>query len=568
MFVKRIPTDVRSKLVGRTLHVPVGNESRPVLISAKAQAIRLSLRSDDPAEVRVRNAAADQYLERVFQAFREDAAASLTNQQATALAARLYRAWATGEGRERTLAVEEGADGTMHLVPHDPEDDAAIFRAALVRLVRLETLGTHEMDRPAQDRKPFDLDHLPQQNDCPEVGDLEIHLGRLVDRLLLSEGIRRVDAASRRLLLRAFWLALRDALEVRLRNAEGDYAPDPKAERFPAWVAPNAAISKQPAAKGGSLAGLVEGWWREGQARNLKPSTYQSYGNSMKALVAFLRHDDCNQVTRDDVIQFKDHRLATINPRTGRPISSKTVKDSDLSGLKAVFAWAVANGKMQSNPADGVTLKAAKPRKLRGKGFTNDEAKAILRASLHLTRGGEQPTTFAAKRWVPWLMAYTGARVGEMAQLRKEDLRKHEANIWYVTITPDAGTVKTNEARDVVLHPHLIEMGFLEFVKSAPRGHLFLRPAEDGDVLGPLQGIKNRLAEFAREVVPAEGVAPNHGWRHRFKPIGVRAGIDRRILDVISGHALEGRTVADTYHGVELEDQAAALAKYPRYEVK
>jgi len=38
-------------------------------------------------------------------------------------------------------------------------------------------------------------------------------------------------------------------------------------------------------------------------------------------------------------------------------------------------------------------------------------------------------------------------------------------------------------------------------------------------------------------------------------------------LDVISGHALEGRTTADEYHGIELVDQAAALAKFPRYDV-
>ncbi|MHC2255937.1 integrase [Bradyrhizobium embrapense] len=152
--------------------------------------------------------------------------------------------------------------------------------------------------------------------------------------------------------------------------------------------------------------------------------------------------------------------------------------------------------------------------------------------------------------------------------MRKEDLHEHRGGTWYITITPEAGTVKTDEARDVVLHPHLVEMGFVEFVKSSRPGHLFLRPAEDGDVLGPLQGIKNRLGEFGRELVPDRRVAPNHGWRHRFKPIGTRAGIDRRTLDVISGHALEGRTEGDGYHGVEVEDQAAALEKYPRYHAK
>jgi len=563
LYVRRIPVDVRERLIGRTLHFPLGDETHAVTISPRAQAIRFSLRVDDPAEVKQRMAAADQYLERILRAFRDDSPTSLTNAQATALAGRLYGAWAGGEGRERTHAVEQGPDGKMHPVPHDPEDDAVVFEAALVGLVRLDTIGKHEID----------LDNLPPADQCPETSALEIHLGRLVDRLLLSEGIRQVDAASRGLLLRAFWLALRDAFEVRLRNAQGDYTPDPKSERFPAWVAPNgdSATTTQPVLEGGSLTALIEGWWVEAKARNLKPSTHESYSNSMAAFVAFLGHDDCSRVSKSDVIGFKDHRLATINPRTGKPISAKTVKDNDLSGLKAVFGWATSNGKMHSNPAEGVTLKAAKPRRLRSKAFTDDEARAILTASLRVKRGGEMPETFAAKRWVPWLMAYTGARVGEMAQVRKEDLHKSGRSIWYLRVTPEAGTVKTNEARDVVLHAHLIEMGFVEFVRAAPRGHLFLRPSEDGDeqgrVLGPLQGIKNRLAEFARGVVPDKGVAPNHGWRHRFKPVGVRAGIDRRTLDVISGHALEGRTVADGYHGVELEDQAAALAKYPRYEV-
>ena len=76
---------------------------------------------------------------------------------------------------------------------------------------------------------------------------------------------------------------------------------------------------------------------------------------------------------------------------------------------------------------------------------------------------------------MPWLCACTGAHVGELAQLRTGDLRREEG-YWIITITPEAGTVKTDEARDVVLHSHLVEL------------HLFLRPAPDGDVLGPLRG--------------------------------------------------------------------------------
>lgn len=42
----------------------------------------------------------------------------------------------------------------------------------------------------------------------------------------------------------------------------------------------------------------------------------------------------------------------------------------------------------------------------------------MLMASF-MKRGRERRETFAAKRWVPWLIAYSGARVGEMAQLRR-----------------------------------------------------------------------------------------------------------------------------------------------------
>jgi hypothetical protein len=141
LYVRRIPVDVRDLMIGQTLHFPLGDRSHAVTISPRAQAIRFSLRTNDPSEVKARNAAADQYLERVLRAFRDDAVPSLTNSQATALAGRLYRAWAGGEGRERTLAVEQGPDGKMRSVPHDPEDDVAHLEAALRRLARIDSIG-------------------------------------------------------------------------------------------------------------------------------------------------------------------------------------------------------------------------------------------------------------------------------------------------------------------------------------------------------------------------------------------------------------------------------------------
>jgi integrase len=309
-----------------------------------------------------------------------------------------------------------------------------------------------------------------------------------------------------------------------------------------------------------AISTLLERWWREASAAGRKPSTYESYRNTIRAFIAFLGHDDAERLSAKDVIAFKDHRLQTPSAKTGRVPSAKTVKDSDLSALKTIFGWAVGNQLMSHNPATGITIKLAKSAKVRSKGFSDAEAQALLTAALDYEASDESPATAAAKRWVPWLCAFTGARVGELAQLRKQDLTRNGDN-WVLRITPEAGTVKNNEAREIVLHPQVVNLGFPSFVEEAAEGHLFLRPGNNGSVLGRLQGLKNRLAEFARLTVSDPGVAPNHGWRHRFKTIGMEAGIAPRILDSIQGQA--ARSVAETYGDVTIKTIAAAILKLP-----
>ena len=50
------------------------------------------------------------------------------------------------------------------------------------------------------------------------------------------------------------------------------------------------------------------------------------------------------------------------------------------------------------------------------KAFSQDEAKTILAAAL--TCGDRKSFDERARRWVPWICAYSGARAGEITQLR------------------------------------------------------------------------------------------------------------------------------------------------------
>ena len=148
-------------------------------------------------------------------------------------------------------------------------------------------------------------------------------------------------------------------------------------------------------------------------------------------------------------------------------------------------------------------------------------------------------------------------------QLRRQDIRR-EGELWVIHITPEAGTVKTDEAREVVLHHQLVELGFPAFVADSREGPLFLTPGKGGDVLGPLSGLLNRMREFVRPIVPDPNVQPNHGWRHLFTTICEEAEINPRVYNAIMGHA--GRTVAESYGDVTLKAKATAIRKLPSFD--
>jgi integrase len=510
-FVKRIPADLKGRLAGMTLDVPIGDETVTVQIGEAATAIRFSLRSSDPAEVRIRQASASAFIEDVFRSLRSSRPIELTHRQAVALSGEIYRAWAADLETGSQLSVEhDGTDWVRTSVK--PEELEAGYASAL-RQVEAWIAGD---------------------------ADLEPQLGGIIDARLRARGIMSISGESRAVLLSEFAKALRDGLEVRRRKAAGDYSPDPKSERFPEWQPPELLTSKVP------LRGLLDDWWREGKQAGLSESTHGSYSKAIDALIAFLGHDDASRVAREDVLRFKDHLLSSKG-RNGKPLGIKTVKDSYLSGLRSVFNWGVANNRIASNAAADIKVKAAKRKRVRESWFRPDEIRAILTASANVERDtGEPAQRHALKRWVPWLCAYTGARVGEIVQLRKKDVR-HEGGHWVITITPEAGRVKNKEAREVPLHAHLVELGFPEFLASAPEGHLFMW---SGDGRGAWRNAKNRLTAFVREVVTDTHVQPNHGWRHTFKTIGSEAGIQDKVLDAICGH--DPRTIGESYGGVDL----------------
>ena len=248
-----------------------------------------------------------------------------------------------------------------------------------------------------------------------------------------------------------------------------------------------------------------------------------------------------------------------------------TVREIWLSASRRVFGWAREHKQIRQNPFKEVKVDV--PRKMQtredGRNFTAAEASTILKASLAY----EKPTTPTerVRRWVPWLCAYSGARPGEITQLRGIDIEDRNG-LYLLKLTPDAGTMKSRKTRVVPLHEHIIAQGFIAMVQQVGKGALFYNDATPQRVSAdPLKPARSRadtarahLGEWVRELgVDDPELSPNHSWRHTFKRIADDIGMPEKMNDAITGHtqATEGRK----YGAPSAVAMADALKKFPRY---
>jgi integrase len=349
--------------------------------------------------------------------------------------------------------------------------------------------------------------------------------------------------------------ALAQAYAVLARRAEGDFTPDPRGSRFPTWVAP--------AEENGTD-------WRKTyaayvQAREPAAKSIKRQKGVLTAFFAFVGHDDPSHVTRADAQKWMRHRLDA-------GIAPQTVWYADMAHPRALLNWARRNDYITNRPFDDIEPPAINGEQLRDREFTFEESELILKATFEPVSNRMTIEGAAARRWVPWLCAYSGARVNEVTQARAEDIfQKRSRNkqlIWMMRITPEAGTTKTKKAREVPLHPHLIEMDFLEYVKSRKGKPLFYDPdrARDGSPQNPQYAkAGSRLAEWVRKVVGVtdENVSPNHGWRHLFRSMLLAAEVQEQVIDKIDGHA--SKTAGQGYGTAWPEVMLAAVSKIPRF---
>ncbi|WP_421906069.1 DUF6538 domain-containing protein [Mameliella sp.] len=175
-------------------------------------------------------------------------------------------------------------------------------------------------------------------------------------------------------------------------------------------------------------------------------------------------------------------QLVELNDREqGQAVSTRTVT-KQVSVLSSIFGWLVREGHVTSNIWEHLA-----PAKERGQNkrmpFTYTQLQHLIDSPLFTgcvgikdVRQKSTPGTFRAtgpEYWLPLLGMFTGARLGELAQLEIGDIKQAEG-IDYIRITDQGGdgarSVKSAAAiRSVPIHSRLVEFGFLEYVSKVRR---------------------------------------------------------------------------------------------------
>lgn len=298
--------------------------------------------------------------------------------------------------------------------------------------------------------------------------------------------------------------------------------------------------------------------WASDRADKRAPNTIKRYRSSIQSFEAFAAGRDVRTLTGNDVFAWAVHR------RDREGISPRAINKNDLVAVSSVFRWGAGrtSGQILSdNPAAGISLDEPRIIPQRERTFRESEIAAILSAASAVNFDAHNSTRSAARRWCPWLAAYSGARIAELTNLHREDIRTEEGiTFMHLRVT------KTGEPRSVPIHAALIEQGFMAFVAASGPGPLFYDPARHGDSSktppGELQG--HKLGKWIRETVQlGPGVDPNHGWRHTWKTRALGAGIEERLRDAITGHRVA--SVGRRYETPTLVMLAYAINRFPSY---
>jgi integrase len=329
---------------------------------------------------------------------------------------------------------------------------------------------------------------------------------------------------------------------------------------------------------------LTMSWDRQTSAQ--ASSTYRLFIDVCgdKPIAAYSRQDAGHfreQVERlpNDYGRSADHKTFSVAeiiaayavvPNGVRPrlISQKTVK-RHFSALSALWAQSIPKGEVTENIFKGFAFANGKlaveqrqmwDAKALAELFATPVWKGCKSEARRATPGAR--VFRDARFWLPLIGVFSGMREEEICQLQVDDIRE-EIGICFIDINsrPPRKLKNSNAIRKVPIHSELLRIGLLVHVdiqRSAGIKRVFPE-LQAGGADGRLgHGFSKWFSRYRQELGLFRPGLDFHSFRHTATTLMHQAGVERAVLNHVTGHATPGETSRYT-KGSALPQLAVAI---------
>jgi integrase len=362
---------------------------------------------------------------------------------------------------------------------------------------------------------------------------------------------------------------LLNAMKVNVERTDGNVdfeAPDPVVRRV-------REREKARAAAGETIMELFERWAKDQLDRGEKrPDTVEQDRKVIRQFAEFVGQDrSITTITPKDMAEYRDI-LRSLPPKwrsnkkiahlpireaaeqaraLGLAQSAYTSVNKHLSTISPLYKWLAADPRWAGlrNPCDGLFHKKVRGRNRRPS-FTTAQLNGMLKSPLFTgfavdgkewERGERLADDW--RKWIPLVCMFTGARIGEIAQLRLRDVTQ-ERGVWFIHIRHDEAaqqSTKSGKSRPAAIHAQLVKIGFIDYVNS--------RREAAGDESAVLL-----FPEMKPDARGQIGAGASRWWRKYLTKIGIKDG-----RDGVGAHAFR-HTLADRLRSeAELLDNQIAV---------
>jgi integrase len=234
------------------------------------------------------------------------------------------------------------------------------------------------------------------------------------------------------------------------------------------------------------------------------------------------------------------------------PMSSKNINKL-MQFVGSMWLWATRHyDEVTASPFKGLSIDIGKRARDDRDPFTSAQLEKLFSAPIYTgcasarrwKEAGNEVLSDSGRYWVPLISLFSGARLGEVVQLRVEDVKEERGVLRFALVdeADDQRLKNENSRRSIPVHPLLTELGLPDLLERRHRsGEARLFPDLE---LGKDGYYSSTFSKFFGRFLESVGAKTHktsfHSFRHNFEDACRAAGMPTNVMNALQGHGEEG----------------------------